>query len=85
MIFFEFLSCFTIGAIYFAVSVGHELRHFCKTTAVTFIFRFSSPIVHFIKPNISGGPPATAKLVVMSAVYTYTDAVTKVLVILVRN
>ena len=62
--FFE--ACFTIGASYYAVSVGHEL---CKTTAVTFIFRFSSAIVHFIKPNLSGGLLANAKPVVMSAFY----------------
>ena len=58
---------FSICAFYCAVSVGHELRHFCKTTAVTFIFRFSSAIVHFVKPNLSGGPLASAKPVVMSA------------------
>ena len=71
--FWNFDLCFPYGAIYCAVSVGHELQHFSKTTAVTFIFRFSSAIVHFVEPNLSDGPPANAKPVVMSAFYT--DAV----------
>ena len=37
------------------------------------MFRFSSAIGHFVKPNLSGGPLANAKPVVMSAFYT--DAV----------
>ena len=77
MIFCIFDLCFPIGAIYCAVYVGHELRQFCKTTAVTFNFRFSSVILHFVKPYLSDGPPASAKPVVMSAFYTYTDAVTQ--------
>ena len=64
--FWFFEACFTISASFCAVSVGHEL---CKTTAVTFIFRFSSAIVHFIKPNLSGGPQVSAKPIVMSAFY----------------
>ena len=70
-----FELCFPNGALYCVVSVGHELRPFCKTTAVTFVFRFLSAIVHFVKPNLSGGLPANAKSVLMSAFYTYTDAV----------
>ena len=77
MIFNIFELCFSIGAIYCAVFVGHELRLFCKATAVTFVFRFSSAIVHFVNPNLSGGPPANAKSVLMNAFYTYTDAVTQ--------
>ena len=53
----------------------HELLHFGKTTAVTFTFRLSSAIVRFVKPNLSGGPQTSAKIVVMSAFYT--DAVKK--------
>ena len=64
--FWFFEACFTIGASYRAVSVGHEL---CKITAVTFIFCFSSAIVRFVKPNLSGGPLVSATLVVMSAFY----------------
>ena len=77
MIIYIFELCFPIGAIYCAVSVGHELRPFRKTTAVTFVFRFSSAIVHFVKPNLSGGRPSNAKFVVKSAFYSYTDAVTQ--------
>ena len=69
MIFLVFELCFPIGAVYCAVSVVHELRHFCKTTAVTFYFRFSSAIVHFVKPSLSGGTPANAEPVVMKAFY----------------
>ena len=64
---------FPIRANYCAVSVGHELQHFSKTTAVNFSFRFSSAIVHFVKPNLSSGPQTSAKPVVMSAFDT--DAV----------
>ena len=64
--------------MYCAVSVGHELRPFCKTTAVTFVFRLLSAIVHFVEPNLSGGPPANAKFVLMSAFYSYTDSVTQI-------
>ena len=64
--FWFFEAYFTISARYCADSVGHEL---CKTTAVTFIFRFPSAIVHFIKPNLSGGPQVSAKPIVMSAFY----------------
>ena len=77
MIFHIFELCFPIDALYCAVSVGHELRPFRKTTAVTFVFRFSRAIVHFLKPNLSGGCPSNAKSVVMSAFYSYTDAVTQ--------
>ena len=76
MRFYIFELCFPIGAIYCAVSV-HELRPFRKTTAVTFVFRFSSAIVHFVKPNLSGGRPSNAKSVVESVFYSYTDAVTQ--------
>ena len=69
------MSCLPIGAIYCAVSVGHELRSFWKATAFTFVFRFLSAIVHFVEPNLSGGPPANAKSVLMSAFHIYTDAV----------
>ena len=34
-------------------------------------------MVQFVNPNLSGGPPANAKSVLMSAFYTYTDAVTQ--------
>ena len=64
-------------AIYCADSVGHDLRHFCKITAVTFTFRSSSAIVQFVKPNLLGGPPVNAKPVAMRACYTYTEAVTQ--------
>ena len=77
MIFYIFELCFPIGAIYCADSVGQELRPFCKTTAVTFVFRFLSAIVHFVEPNLSGGPPANAKSVLVSAFYSYTDSVTR--------
>ena len=40
-------------------------------------FRFSSAIVHFVKPNLSGAPPANAKPVVMSAFYICSDSVTR--------
>ena len=40
-------------------------------------FRFLSTIVLFVKPDQSGGPLANAKPVVMSAFYTYTDAITQ--------
>ena len=65
----------TIGAIHYGVSVSHELRHFCKTTAVTFTFQFSSAVVQFVQPNLSGGPQADANLVVICAFYT--DAIAK--------
>ena len=51
-------------------TVGHELQHFSKTTAVTSTFGFSSAIVQFVKPNLSGGPQTSAKVVVMSAFFT---------------
>ena len=75
MTFEIFELCLPNGTIYCAVSVGHELRPFCKTTAVTFVFRFLSAIVHFVKPKVPGGPAANAKSVLMNAFYTYTDAV----------
>ena len=77
MILYFFELCFPIGAIYCAVFVGHELRPFCKTTAVTFVFRFLSAIVHFVEPTLSGGPPANTKPVLMSAFHSYTDSVTQ--------
>ena len=72
-----FELCFPIGAIYCANSVGQELRRYCKTTAVTFIFRLSSAIVHLLEPNLSGGSPAKAKPVVMSTFYICTDSLTQ--------
>ena len=33
--------------------------------------------MHFVKPHLSGGPPANGKPVMMSAFYTYTDVVTQ--------
>ena len=77
MIFCVFELCFPIGAIYCAVHVGHELRHFCKTTAVTFILSFSSAIVLFVKLKLSGGPLANTKPVVKSGFYNYTERVTQ--------
>ena len=74
--FFSFFEvCFPIGATHCAVSVCRELRHFCKTTAVTFTFHFSSAIVHYVQLNLSGGTQVDANLFVMYAFYT--DAITK--------
>ena len=33
--------------------------------------------MHFVEPNLSGGPPANAKPVLMTAFYSYTDSVTQ--------
>ena len=71
--------------MYCTVSVGHELRPFCKTTAVPFVFCFLSAIVHFVKPNISDGPPANAKPVLMSAFYRSTIATLIFLLILIMR
>ena len=70
MIFLIYGIYFSIGAFYSADSFGNELRQFCKTTAITLIFRFSSAIVHFVQPNLSGGTDVDANLVVMCAFYT---------------
>ena len=48
---------------------------FLLATAVTFVVRFLSAVVPLVEPNLSGGPPANAQSVLMSAFYIYTDAV----------
>ena len=76
MILCNFELFFPIGAIYCAVSFCFlELQHFSKTTDVTFILPFSSAIVHFVKPNLSGGAQTNAKPVVICDFCT--DAVKK--------
>ena len=41
------------------------------------LFRFSSAIVPFVKPCLSGGPLANAKSVLTSAFCSYTDSITQ--------
>ena len=73
MIFLIYGIYFSVGAIFCAVSVGHELRQFCKTTAITFTLHYSNAIVHFVQPNLSGRTEVDAYPVVMCAFQT--DAV----------
>ena len=61
---------FSVGAIFCAVSVGHEPRQFCKITAITFTLRYTSAIVHFVQPNLSGRTEVDANPVVMCAFHT---------------